>query len=150
MELILLERIKGLGSLGETVKVKAGYGRNYLLPQEKAVIASPKNIKYFESRRAELEKKDKERFDSAQSIFDSLKDLQLTIAARASEEGKLYGSVGALEIIDAIEKAKEIKVDKQAPQLPEGPFRTIGDYEVDLHLLHGDLIVKIGLSIVSE
>lgn len=149
MELILLERIKGLGNLGDTVKVKAGFGRNYLLPQEKAVVATPENVKYFESRRAELEKLDKERYDSAKARADSLNELTITISAKASEEGKLYGSVGILDIAEEIKK-QNIEINKQEIILPKGPFRAVGDYEVDLHLLHSDLISKINLKIVSE
>lgn len=149
MQVILLERIKNLGNLGETVKVKPGFGRNYLLPQGKAVTASPANIEYFESRREELEAKAKEQLDVAKSRAEKLDGLELTITARTSEEGKLYGSIGAREIVEEIAK-KGIEIHKQEVQLPEGPFRAVGQYDVELHLHHGEVISTIKLSIESE
>lgn len=149
MELILLEKIKKLGNLGETVKVKPGFGRNYLLPQGKAVTASKANIEYFEQKRSELEKKAKDILADAEAKAKKLEGLEIEIAARASEEGKLFGSIGAKELATEI-AAKGIEVARQEIMLPEGPFRTIGNYEVELHLHHGDVVATIKLSIVNE
>lgn len=148
-EVILLERIKNLGDLGESVKVKPGYARNYLLPKGIAVIANPENLEYFESRRVELEKKAKEKLSKDQKRAEELDNLKIEISARASEEGKLYGSISAIDIQKAI-KQHGIDVEKKEIQLPTGPFRSIGDYKVDLHLHHGDVISTIDLSIISE
>ena len=149
MQVILLEKIKKLGNLGDTVKVKPGFGRNFLLPKGKAVVVSEENKAYFESRRAELEAKAKEQLGVEAARAEKLEGLEITIAARAGEEGKLYGSIGAKEIVDAIE-AKGLEANKQEVQLPECPFRSLGEHEIELHLHHGEVIVKIKLSIVSE
>lgn len=149
MELILLERIKSIGALGQTVKVKPGFGRNYLLPQGKAVVASKKNAEYFETIRVELERKAKDSLTAAQARGNKLEGLSITISARSSEEGKLYGSIGVKEIVSSI-KAKGHEVERHEVQLPLGPFRSIGEHELELHLHHGDVISKIKLSIVNE
>lgn len=149
MKVILLEQNKHLGKLGSEVNVKPGYARNYLLPQGKAVIANKDNVAYFEARRSELEQKEKEAFKSDEARANKLQDLEVTLAARASEEGKLFGSIGAKELVAAISE-KGIEVAKQEISLPEGPFRNIGDYTVELHLHHGEVVATIKLSIVNE
>ena len=149
MELILLEKIKKLGNLGETVKVKPGFGRNYLLPQGKAVSATKSNIEHFETRRAELEKKAQTALEASKTRAEKLNDLEVEIAARASEEGKLFGSIGAKELADAIAK-KGIEISRQEIYLPNGPFRNIGNFDVELHLHHGEVIATIKLTIVNE
>ncbi len=147
MQVILLDRIHKLGNLGDTVNVKAGYGRNYLIPQGKAVPANAKNIAYFEARKAELEKEVAAKFADAQRRAAVLEKLELTISMLAGEDGKLYGSVGATELVEAIVQAGG-EATKQEIQLPNGPLRTIGDHEVELYLHHGDVIAKLKVTIV--
>lgn len=149
MNLILLDKIHGLGNLGDQVRVKPGYGRNYLLPQGKAVAATPANIAIFEAHRAELEKEVIAKTATAKARAAQLEALQLVIPMLVGDEGKLYGSVGAAEIVAAIE-AQGIEAAKQEVQLPNGPMRELGDYEVELHLHHGDVIAKVKVSVVSN
>ena len=148
MEVILLEKIENLGSLGDRVKVKPGYGRNYLLPQGKAAPATPENIAEFEARRAELEKTAAEALSAAETRRDTLADMVITIAAKAGEEGKLFGSVGTSDIADAI-KAAGVDVERNEIRLPSGAFRQTGEYDVDLHL-HTDVNVIVKLKIEEE
>ena len=147
MEVILLENIRKLGNLGDTVSVKPGYGRNYLIPQKKAVSASKANIAKFEERRAELETKAKEKLQAAQDRADKLKGLKLTVSAMASEEGKLYGSVGTAEIVNAIAEAGH-QIEKKEVVLSEGAIHELGDYEIGLQL-HSDLNVVIYVEVVA-
>lgn len=149
MKVILLEGIGNLGKLGDTVAVKPGYGRNYLLPQGKAVPATSANIEYFEHRREDLERAEKDRMIVSKRRAEELSKLHLTISARVSEEGKLYGSVGATEIVHAIE-ALGLEAHKQEVQLPNGPFRALGEnFEVSLYLHHGN-VATVKLNIVPE
>lgn len=147
MQVILLEKIRNLGSLGDRVNVKPGYGRNYLIPQNKAVFATEKNIVAFEARRAELEKKADQSLSHAQSRAAKLNDVTLVIAAQASDEGKLYGSVGIIEIKDAL-LAKKIDVSKREIVLPEGPFHSVGQYTVEI-LVHSDVIATVQVEVVA-
>lgn len=149
MNVILLDKIHKLGELGQQVKVKPGYGRNYLIPQGKAVPATKSNIQLFEAQRAELEAELAKKTAVAQQRATKLEALQITIPMLVSEDGKLYGSVGAVEIIDAI-TAQGVEAQKQEVQLPNGPLREIGEYEVELHLHHGEVIVKVKLSVVAQ
>ena len=148
MEVILLEKIENLGSLGDRVKVKPGYGRNYLLPQGKAAPATPENIAEFEARRAELEKTAAEALAAAEARRDTLADMVITIVAKAGEEGKLFGSVGTSDIADAI-KAAGVDVERNEIRLPSGALRQTGEYDVDLHL-HTDVNVIVKLKIEEE
>ena len=148
MEVILLEKIENLGSLGDRVKVKPGYGRNYLLPQGKAAPATPENIAEFEARRAELEQAAAESLAAAEARRDQLADMTLTIAAKAGEEGKLFGSVGTSDIADAI-NAAGVEVERHEVRLPAVAFRQTGEYDVDLHL-HSDVNVTLKLVIEAE
>ena len=148
MEVILLENIRKLGELGDQVRVKPGYGRNYLIPMGKAVPATAENVAKFEARRAELEKNQADRLAAAHTREDQLQGLSITITQRAGTEGKLYGSVGTSDIADAV-TATGVEIKKQEVQLPEGPFRVIGEYEVMLQL-HADVEVAIKVSIVPE
>lgn len=149
MNVILLDKIHKLGELGQQVKVKPGYGRNYLIPQGKAVPATKQNIAVFEARRAELEADLAKKMAVARERAAKLEALQITMPVLVSEEGKLYGSIGAVEIVDAI-TALGVEAQKQEVQLPNGPLREIGEYEVELHLYHGDVIAKVKLAIVSQ
>lgn len=147
MNVILLDRIHKLGNLGDQVNVKAGYGRNYLIPQGKAVPANAKNIAQFELRKAELEKEAAIKKAEAQKRATVLESLKISIPMLVGEEGKLYGSVGVTELTDAIIAAGG-DAAKQEVQLPNGPIRAIGDYVVELHLHHGEVIAKVNVSVI--
>lgn len=146
MEVILLEKIKKLGDLGDTVKVAAGFGRNYLLPQGKALPATEANRKVFEVRKAELVKKFSDSLNAAKIRAEKLAGKTVTIKALAAEEGKLYGSVGPADVIAAAE-AQGIDVKKNEIDLGEGPIRAIGTYTVAVRL-HAE--VETSLTVVVE
>lgn len=148
MEVILLEKIDNLGNLGERVKVKAGYGRNFLLPSGKATAATDENIEMFEKRRAELEKIAAEALAEAESRRDAIENLSLTISAKAGDEGKLFGSIGNFDIAEAA-VAAGVKLEKKEIRMPEGSIRMIGDYEVEVHL-HTDVNGSLKVSVVAE
>jgi large subunit ribosomal protein L9 len=148
MDVILLEKVANLGSLGDKVKVKAGYGRNFLLPYGKAVPATADNLKAFEERRAELEKAAAEKLAAAQARGEALNGASVTITSKAGEEGKLFGSIGVRDIADAI-TAAGTEVEKSEVRLPEGPLRVVGEYEIELQL-HSDVTVSINLAVVAE
>ncbi|MGD8678701.1 MAG: 50S ribosomal protein L9, partial [Chromatiales bacterium] len=137
MEVILLDNIANLGSLGDKVSVKAGYGRNYLVPQGFALPATKANIEEFEKRRAELEKQAAERLDAAQARKAKIDGVSVTIARKAGDEGKLFGSVGTADIAEAL-TASGTEVDKSEVRLPEGVFRATGVYDIVIHL-HADV-----------
>jgi large subunit ribosomal protein L9 len=148
MELILLENIQNLGSLGDTVKVKSGYARNFLVPQGKAIAATKANIEEFEKRRAELEARAAEHVGAATVRRDAVADQTITINANASNEGKLYGSVGTREIADALTDAG-FAVSKMEVVLSEGTIRMVGEYEIGLHFYAG-VDCNIKLVIIGE
>ncbi len=148
MQLILLEKIKNLGNLGDKINVKPGFGRNYLIPQSKAVYATEENIKLFEERRAELEKKAQQALAHAEQLAAKINDISVTIAAQASDEGKLYGSVGTVDIKEAL-SAKSIQVSKREIVMPEGSIHSIGNYMVEVHV-HSDVIAKLQVEIVAS
>jgi large subunit ribosomal protein L9 len=148
MEVILLEKVRNLGGLGDQVKVKSGYGRNYLLPSGKAVMATKSNVAMFEERRAELEAKANEQLSAAQARAEKLAALGVvTIAARAGDEGKLFGSVTAADIADAV-SAAGVEVAKSEVKLPEGPLRNTGDFELQV-VLHTDVEQNINVQVVA-
>jgi len=148
MELILLQKVVNLGNLGDKVNVKPGYGRNFLVPQGKAVPATAANVAEFEAKRAEYEAKAKEALTGAEGRKAKLEGASVTIYANASTEGKLYGSVGPREIADALAKAG-MPVEKSEVVLGEGAFRHIGEYEVLLHL-HADVETPVKVVIEPE
>lgn len=148
MEVILLEKVANLGSLGDKVKVKAGYGRNFLVPYGKAVPATVTNLKAFEERRAELEKAAADKLTSAQARAEALNGASFTISSKAGDEGKLFGSIGVRDIADAISTGGT-EVEKSEVRLPEGPLRTVGEYDIELQL-HSDVTVEVKLAIVAE
>ena len=148
MNVILLEKVQNLGDLGEQVNVKAGYGRNFLIPQGKAVSATKDNVAKFEERRAELEKAAAEKLAAAEARKTSLEALEITIAQQAGEEGKLFGSIGTHDIAEAI-TAAGVEVNRAEVRLPEGALRHIGDYEINLEL-HSDVVAVVKLSVVAE
>lgn len=150
MEVILLEKVANLGGLGEKVSVKSGFGRNFLIPQGKAVFASAENIRLFEERRAELEQQAAERLATAEARKAQVEALSggVTISHKAGDEGRLFGSVGTADIAHAC-AAAGIDVTKSEIRLPEGPFRVAGEYEVTLHL-HTDVDATLKVTIVGE
>ena len=149
MQVILLEKIRNLGSLGDIVNVKSGYGRNFLIPNGKAVFATEENIKRFEARRAELEKLAAETLKVAQEKQAALQALgAVTISSKAGDEGKLFGSIGTRDIAAAISKAG-IEVQKSEVILPSGVLRQVGEYEIEIEL-SGDLNAIVKINIVGE
>ncbi len=149
MEVILLERVGKLGDLGDKVTVKPGFGRNFLFPYGKAVPATAANLADFESRRAELEKAAAEQLAAANARAAKLADAEVTIAANAGEDGKLFGSVGTREIADALNAATGADVDKSEVRLPEGALRHTGEFELDVQL-HSDVTVTVKVIVGSE
>lgn len=146
MQVILLEKVRNLGNLGEEVSVKAGFGRNYLIPHNKAVFATEANRVVFEERRADLEKKAAAALASAEQRASKLNDVTLTIEAQATEEGKLYGSIGVAEICEGL-AAKSVEIDKREVMLPEGPIHSIGEYKIDIQL-HSEVVAKLQVEVV--
>ncbi len=149
MEVILLENISNLGGLGDKVSVKAGFGRNYLIPQGKAVPATEAALAEFEARRAELEAAAAEALAAAEARAEIINGLGLvTITANAGEEGKLFGSIGTRDIAEAV-SAAGAEVDKSEVRLPEGALREIGEYEIDIQV-HGDVTAIVAIAVMPE
>ncbi|MFW5443760.1 MAG: 50S ribosomal protein L9 [Methylococcaceae bacterium] len=148
MEVILLEKVANLGNLGDKVTIKAGYGRNYLVPQGKAVPATADKIKEFEARRAELEKAAEAKLSAAKKRGNALEKMEIVISHKAGDEGKLFGSVGTQNIADAITEAGE-KVEKHEVRMPDGVIRQVGSYAIDINL-HSDVVVTMSIGIAAE
>ncbi len=149
MEIVLLENIDNLGSLGDKVSVKAGFARNFLFPGGKAKPATAENLAEFEAKRAELEKAAAEALATAQARKAAIEALEkVTITAKVGSEGKLFGSIGTADIADAI-TAAGTEVEKRDVRLPEGALRTTGEHEIDIHL-YTDVIAAIIIDIVGE
>ena len=148
MEVILLEKIANLGALGDRVTVKAGYGRNYLIPQAKAVAATADNIEAFESRRVELEKEAAQILSAAEARATAVAALELTISANAGEEGKLFGSVGARDIAQAAAEAG-VELARSEIRLPDGPVREVGEYAIEVGL-HPEVETSLKVIVVPE
>ncbi len=148
MELILLQKVANLGNIGDRVKVKSGYGRNFLLPQGKATVATPDNIAKFEARRAELEKAAQDELTSAQARAAKLENFKLSLSAKAGGEGKLFGSIGTSDVSEALNKAGH-KIERAEVRLPQGPIRQAGEHTVQLHL-HTDVTIDLPVVIVPE
>ncbi|MGF1874410.1 50S ribosomal protein L9 [Photobacterium frigidiphilum] len=148
MQVILLDKIGNLGSLGDQVNVKSGYARNFLIPQGKVVMATKANVEMFETRRAELEAKVAEQLAASEARAEKLSALEaVVIASKAGDEGKLFGSIGTRDIADAITAAGEAVV-KSEVRLPEGALRNTGEYEVSIQL-NSDVFAKVNLTIVA-
>ena len=145
MDIILLEKVGGLGNLGDKVRVKGGFGRNFLIPYGKAVSATTDNVARFEAKRAELEKGATERLAAAQARAEKLSGLKVTIAANAGDEGKLFGSIGTRDVADAI-TATGNEVGKSEVRMPNGVIRAIGDYQIDVQL-HSDVTATVTVSV---
>jgi large subunit ribosomal protein L9 len=148
MDVILLTKVANLGNIGDRVKVKSGYGRNFLLPKGKATLATPENVKKFEARRAELEKVAREQLADAEKRAAAFKEFKLQITAKAGTEGKLFGSIGTADIAEATTKAGH-KLARAEVRLPTGPLRTVGEHVVALHL-HTDIDVQLPVVITAE
>lgn len=148
MDVILLEKIDRLGTLGDVVTVKPGFARNFLLPLGKAKVATEDNIKELEARRAELEARAAETLAAAEARREKLQDLAISITSKSGAEGKLFGSVGNADIADAI-TAAGVEVAKKEVRMPEGPIRMAGEYDIDLHL-HADVDATVKLTVIGE
>ena len=148
MEVILLEKVAKLGGLGDKVTVKSGYGRNFLIPQKKAVPATAANVESFEARRADLEKQAAEKLATAEKRAEQLKELELTLAVKAGDEGKLFGSIGTRDLADLI-SSTGIEANKAEIRLPNGPLRTVGTFEITLQL-HADVTTALTVHVVPE
>lgn len=148
MEVILLDKVGKLGNVGDRVEVKAGFGRNFLLPSGKAIAATEANIAEFEAKRAELEAAAAAKIGDAEGRAAKLADLAVTIAANAGEEGKLFGSIGTRDIAEAI-TATGVEVAKSEVKLPEGALREVGEYDVDVQL-HADVISTVKVIVEAE
>lgn len=148
MEVILLENVRNLGKFGAKVKVAKGFGRNFLIPQGKAVPATKDNIAQFESQRSKLEQAASERFQAAQERAAEINNIHIIIKARSGDEGKLYGSIGTIELVKAF-KDKGLNVSRQEIRLPSGPIRELGEFVIDLQL-HAEVTAKAKVSIEPE
>lgn len=148
MEVILLSKVENLGELGDKVGVRPGYARNYLIPQGIAKFATAENIAEFETRRAELEAQASTALEAAQKRKEKLDGIKLTIAAKEAGEGKLFGSVSNIDVIEALH-AQGHEVEKREVRMPDGAFHNIGSYEVGLHL-HTDVDATVSIDIVAE
>jgi large subunit ribosomal protein L9 len=148
MDVILLTKVANLGTIGDRVNVKSGYGRNYLLPSGKATLATPANVAHFEARRAELEKAASDQLAAATARAAALAEFKLSITSKAGSEGKLFGSVGTTDIAEAVTAAGH-PLSRSEVRLPAGPLRTVGEHGVALHL-HTDVEVTLSVTIVAE
>lgn len=148
MQVILLEKIANLGSLGDLVNVKPGYARNYLVPQGKATVATEDNIKLFEERRAELEKASADKLQSAQARAKEIEGQSVEIAERASEEGKLFGSVGVIEVSEVF-TAAGFEINKSEVQMPEGPIKDLGEHQVTISV-HPEVAFEVTVNVIAE
>ncbi len=148
MNVILLETVENLGSIGDMVKVKPGYGRNYLLPQGKAMLATAENMKVIEARRAELEKVAAEELVKARERSKAFDSLEVVIQANAGSEGKLFGSVGPIDIVEAL-SAVQVEVERSEIRMPEGPISELGEVTVGVHL-HSEVNADVLVRVVGE
>ena len=148
MKLILQESITGLGNPGDLVQVKSGYGRNYLLPSGKAIIANEENMKVYEAKQEELKLQEEKRLESAKEIFKKINEFSVSQNVAISEEGTMYGSVGTKEISELLE-ANDFQIERSAVRLPEGSLKELGNYVIDIEL-HPEVIAKINLELKPE
>ncbi|MFK7794847.1 MAG: 50S ribosomal protein L9 [Gammaproteobacteria bacterium] len=148
MEVILLSKVENLGALGDKVNVKSGFARNYLIPQGKAKFATPDNIAEFEARRAELEAEAASTLATAEERKAKLEGVSITIAAKEASEGKLFGSVNNVDVLEAL-NAQGHQIEKREIRMPDGAFHNIGEYPIELHL-HSDVDATVMINIVAE
>ena len=148
MKLILQESITGLGNPGDLVQVKSGYGRNFLLPSGKAIIANEENMKVYEAKQEELKLQEEKRLESAKEIFEKINEFSASQNVAISEEGTMYGSVGTKEISELLE-ANGFQIERSAVRLPEGSLKELGNYVIDIEL-HPEVLAKINLELKPE
>jgi large subunit ribosomal protein L9 len=148
MQVILMEKVVNLGDLGEVVKVKDGFARNYLIPHGKARRATPDNLKAFQERRAELEKAQAAALAKAQERAAKLEGLTVQISQKAGVDGRLFGSVGNYDIVEVLEK-QGIEIERSQVRMPQGPLKQVGDYRVEI-VLHTDVVATITVSVLGE
>jgi large subunit ribosomal protein L9 len=148
MEVILLQKIANLGDIGDRVRVKPGFGRNYLLPGGKATLATAENIARFEARRAELETRAAAELAAARKRVAALEGFKLTLTAKAGSEGKLFGSISTTDIAEAC-KAAGHTIERAEVRLPGGPIRALGEHVITLHL-HSDIDIEVPLTVIAE
>ena len=148
MKLILQESITGLGNPGDLVQVRSGYGRNYLLPSGKAIVANEENMKVYEAKQEELKLQEEKRLESAKEIFEKINDFSVSQNVAISEEGTMYGSVGTKEISDVLE-SNNFLIERSSIRLPEGSLKELGTYTIDIEL-HPDVIAKVNLELKPE
>lgn len=148
MQIILLEKIANLGSLGDQVSVKPGYARNFLFPQSKAVPATKANVEQFEARRAELEAQADANLAEANARKEKIEEIELSVAVKAGDEGKLFGSLGNRDIADLASQAG-VELAKSEVRLPNGPIRNVGEFDVTIHL-HAEVSAVLKLHVVAE
>ena len=148
MQIILLEKVANVGNLGDVVKVKDGFARNFLIPKGMAKRATPENLKLLESRRAELEKVAAERLAAAQALAEKLEGQTVRIVQKAGVDGRLFGSVGTIDIAEAL-AAQGVEVEKAQVRLPAGPLKTVGDHPVSI-ALHTDVDAHITIAVVAD
>ena len=147
MNVILLENVENLGAIGDLVKVKAGFGRNFLLPQGKAALATPENVKAIDARRAELEKNAAKDLGNAKKRADVLNGMELVISANAGSEDKLFGSVGPIDITEAF-AAVQVEVQRSEVRMPDGPIHELGEFQIGVHL-HPEVNAEVTVKVVA-
>jgi len=148
MQVILMEKVVNLGNLGDVVKVRDGFARNFLIPQGKAKRATPDNLKAFEARRAELEKAQADSLAKAQERAAKLEGLMVQITQKAGVDGRLFGSVGNYDIVEALEK-QGVEIERSQVRMPQGPLKQVGDYPIQI-ALHSDVVATITVSVLGE
>jgi len=148
MNVVLLDNVENLGDIGDLVKVKSGYGRNFLIPQGKAALATDANMKAIEARRAELEKAAAEESSKAKARAKAFEGLEVVVNANAGPEGKLFGSVGPVDIVEAL-SAVQVEVERAEIRMPDGPIQELGDFTIGIHL-HSEVNADVLLHVVGE
>jgi large subunit ribosomal protein L9 len=148
MKLILQESITGLGNPGDLVQVKSGYGRNYLLPSGKAIIANDENMRVYEAKQQDLQIQEEKKLSNAKEIYEKINDFSTSLSVLLSEEGTMYGSIGTKEISELLEE-NNFKIERSAIRLPEGSLKEIGTFVIDLEL-HPEVVAKINLELKPE
>jgi large subunit ribosomal protein L9 len=148
MQVILMEKVANLGNLGDVVKVKDGFARNFLIPQGKAKRATPENIKHFETRRTELEKAQNEALAKAQERAEKLNNLKIELTQKAGADGRLFGSVTNYDIVDALEKQGH-EVERSQVRMPQGPLKQVGEFPIEVSL-HTDVTATITVAVIGE
>lgn len=148
MQVILMDKVANLGNLGDVVKVKEGYARNYLIPKGFAKRATPENIQVFEARRAELEKLAAEKLAAAQAVAAKLEGLRVEIARKAGVDGRLFGSVSTIDVVEAL-AAQGIQIEKSAVRMPQGPIKALGEVVLEI-APHADVVASVTIAVIAE